>query len=124
MILGKIKLPSTRTEPAMKAAAVSVACIALAAIGCNSSNRAAPTTFTTYPASSDGAAQQIGSLQTTQNPVPIDPRIHVHGPNNTAAFGQQFHPTSVIDPKERIEQNTVSTTTTTTTSTTFPQVKP
>jgi len=121
MILGKIRLPSTRTEPAMKAAAVSVACLALAAIGCNSSNRAAPTTFTTNPTMAGG---NLPTLETTQNPVPVDPAIHVHGPNNTYAFGQQFRPTTVIDPKERIDQNTVSTTTTTTTSTTFPQVKP
>lgn len=100
MILGNFRLPFARTPHASKAVAVAVTCLVLAAIGCETSRRTSPTTFTTHPQSSDGTAQQIGPLQTTQNPVPIDPRIHVHGPNNTYAFGQQFVPTSVIDPKQ------------------------
>jgi len=101
MILGKLRLPSTRTPHARKAVAVSVACLVLAAIGCETSRRTTPTTFTTNPTSSDETSKQIRRLQTTQNPVPIDPTIHVYGPNNTYAFGQQFVPTSVIDPKQR-----------------------
>jgi hypothetical protein len=81
MILGNLKLPSTRAPHATIGAALSVACLALAAIGCESTRGSTPTTT------------------------------------------QQFRPTTVIDPKERIDQNTVSTTTTTTTSTSFPQVK-
>jgi hypothetical protein len=121
MILGNLKLPSTRALHATIGVALSVACLALAAVGCESTRRSTPTTFTTNPTMAGGS---LPTLETTQNPVPVDPAIHVHGPNNTFAFGQQFRPTTVIDPKERIDQNTVSTTTTTTTSTSFPQVKP
>ena len=121
MILGNLKLPSTRAPHATIGAALSVACLALAAIGCESTRGSPPTTFTANPTTAGGS---LPALETTLNPVPVDPVIHVHGPNNTFAFGQQFRPTTVIDPKERIDQNTVSTTTTTTTSTSFPQVKP
>ena len=120
MILGNLKLPSTRALHATIGVALSVACLALAAVGCESTRRSTPTTFTTNPTMAGGS---LPTLETTQNPVPVDPAIHVHGPNNTFAFGQQFRPTAV-DPKERIDQNTGSTTTTTTTSTSFPHVKP
>ena len=107
MILGNFRLPSTRTPHARKAVAVSVACLVLAAIGCETSRRTTPTTFTTNPTSSDKTSKQIQRLQTTQNPVPIDPTIHVYGPNSTCAFGQQFRPTSVIDPKDRNDRKGV-----------------
>jgi hypothetical protein len=121
MILGNLKLLSTRAPHAAIGAALSVACLALAAIGCESKRWSSPTTFTTNPTMAGGS---LPTLETTQNPVPVDPAIHVHGPNNTFAFGQQFRPTAVIDPKERVDQNTVSINTTTTTLPSFPQVKP
>jgi len=121
MILGNRRLPVTRMLHVRKGAIVSVACLVLMAIGCETTRSSTPTTFTTNPTMAGGS---LPTLETTQNPVPINSAIHVHGPNNTYAFGQQFRPTNVIDPKERIDQNTVSTTTTTTTSSTFPQIKP
>lgn len=96
--------------------------VTMAVVGCGPQSRSSQgTTFTTNPGTAGGG---LPALQTTQNPVPVDPAIHVHGPNNTFAFGQQYRPTTVIDPKERIDQNSVSTTTTTTTSTKFPELKP
>lgn len=121
MILGNHRSQPTHSPRVLRGTALSLACITLAAIGCETTRTRQQTTFTTNPTMAGGS---LPTLETTQNPVPIDPAIHVHGPNNTFAFGQQFRPTTVIDPKERIDQNSVSTTTTTTTSTTFPQIKP
>ena len=98
MTLGNFRLPSTRTPHAMKGAAVFVACLAVAAIGCNSTKRSTPTTFAKNPMNANAS---LPMLATTQNPVPIDLTIHVYGPNKAYAFGQQFIPTSVIDPKQR-----------------------
>ncbi len=121
MTLGNNRSHPTLSPRAVLGAALSLSCLTLAVVGCESTRTTQRSTFTTNPTMAGGS---LPTLETTQNPVPVDPSIHVHGPNNTFAFGQQFRPTTIIDPKERIDQNTVSTTTTTTTSTTFPQIKP
>ncbi len=92
-----------------------VALLGAGLFGCHSMKRSQ--TFTGYPAGS------LPGLPLTQNPVPVEPSFHLHGPTNTIAFGQQYRPTLVLDPRSRTDQRVLQTTVTTT-DTKYPQLNP